>query len=548
MKQGTVAPKKILVVEDDPEIRLGTVRLLAKNGYQVFEAENGARGLEAALAVRPDLVLSDVAMPELDGIELCRRVRANPELKSILFMFVSSAHTQSNEQADGLDVGADGYIARPISNRELLSRVSALIRIVEANTRVNEIAVLAAQRERLARQVLENPNDPTGIKESQASLDLALLSAQMGAWRWDIVTDQRHFDDRGCRLLGLDPATFHGTNAEFLAAVHPDDREKVKAHSAQAREHDTRCAQEYRVVWPDGSIHQISSRGGLTLDPADRPLRIDGIIWDITERKRAEEEKDRLQARLAQAQKMESVGLLAGGIAHDFNNMLGVILGHSELALDQLAPNQPIRANLEYVYQAARRSADITRQLLAYARKQTIAPRVLDLNTTVAGAFTTLRQFLGKDIDLTWRPGAGLWSVKVDPTQIEQILTSLCANAKQAISGIGTVTIESGNRVLNESDCTTHTDFSPGDYVHLSVTDTGCGMDQKTQTHIFEPFFTTKGLGKSMGLGLATVFGAIKQNRGAIEFHSELGQGTTFTIYLPRYADEAVRMETERKG
>jgi signal transduction histidine kinase len=265
---------------------------------------------------------------------------------------------------------------------------------------------------------------------------------------------------------------------------------------------------------------------------------MDGILWDITERKRAEEEKDRLQARLAQAQKMESVGLLAGGVAHDFNNMLGVILGHSELALDQLDSqldsNQPIRANLEHVCKAARRSADLTRQLLAYARKQTIAPRVLDLNETVAGLLTTLKRLLGDAICLTWRPGSGLWPAKVDPAQIEQILTNLCVNAKDAIDGEGTLTIETGNSVIHESDCVAHAEVPLGDYVRLAVRDTGCGMDKETQSHIFEPFFTTKGFGKGTGLGLATVYGGVKQNGGFIEFHSEPGQGTTFTIYLPR--------------
>ena len=509
MKEVPTVPKKILVVEDDREIRTATVRLLTRTGYQVFEAENGARGLEAALAIRPDLILSDVAMPELDGIELCRRVRANPVLKATLFMFLSSTRTKSSEQADGLDVGADGYIARPIGNRELLSRVSALLRIVEANTRA---------------------------KESQARLSLALLSAQMGAWQWDIVADLRCFDDRVCSLLGLDPTTFRGTSSEFLAVVHPDDRENMKAHSVQAAAQDPRYAREYRVVWPNGSIHHISSRGGLTLDPTGRPLRMDGILWDITERKQAEEEKDRLQARLAQAQKMESVGLLAGGVAHDFNNMLGVILGHSELALDQLDSNQPIRANLEHVCKAARRSADLTRQLLAYARKQTITPRVLDLNETVAGLLTRLKRLLGDAICLTWLPAPGLWPAKVDPIQIEQILTNLCVNAKHAIDGEGTLTVETGNSVIQESDCVAHAEVPLGDYVRLAVRDSGCGMDKETQSHIFEPFFTTKGLGKGTGLGLATVYGGVKQNGGFIEFHSEPGRGTTFTIYLPRQA------------
>ena len=266
-----------------------------------------------------------------------------------------------------------------------------------------------------------------------------------------------------------------------------------------------------------------------------------GVGTDISDRKQAEREKARLQDQLAQAQKMESVGRLAGGVAHDFNNMLGVILGNAEMALQGIDPGHPLHGELEEIRKAAERSAGLTRQLLAFARKQTVAPRVLKLNEIVDGMLKMLRRLIGEDIDLAWRPGPDLWPVKIDPAQIDQILANLSVNARDAIGGVGKVTIETKNVVFDEHYHATHADFVPGDYVMLAVSDNGCGMDRETQAKLFEPFFTTKELGHGTGLGLATVYGIIRQNLGFINVYSEPGAGTTFKIYLPRYEGKGVR-------
>jgi CheY-like chemotaxis protein len=251
---------------------------------------------------------------------------------------------------------------------------------------------------------------------------------------------------------------------------------------------------------------------------------------------------------------MESVGRLAGGVAHDYNNMLGVILGHAEMALERVAPTEPLCHNLKEIRKAAERSADLTRQLLAFARKQTVAPKVLDLNKTVRAMSGMLRRLIGEDIDLAWMPGKELWTVNVDPSQIDQILANLCVNARDAIAGVGKVTVETGNISVDEAYCADHAGFVPGEYVLLAVSDNGCGMDAEVLSHLFEPFFTTKALGQGTGLGLATVYGAVKQNNGFINVYSELGQGTTFKIYLPRHAAkqappaEAGRAQAEGRG
>lgn len=261
------------------------------------------------------------------------------------------------------------------------------------------------------------------------------------------------------------------------------------------------------------------------------------IIHDITE-------KRHLENQLLQARKMESVGRLAGGVAHDFNNMLTVILGNTEMAMSRVPPSDPLHNDLRDIHSAAKRSAAITRQLLAFARKQAIRPRPVDLNETVEGMLKMLRRLIGEDIDLAWLPGSGLWPVLADPSQIDQVLANLCLNARDAIIGVGKVTIETGNATFDAAYCADHLDCLPGDFVLLAVRDDGCGMDRATLDHLFEPFFTTKEVGQGTGLGLATVYGIVQQNHGFINVTSAPRQGTIFRIHLPRYTGGADRLES----
>ena len=263
------------------------------------------------------------------------------------------------------------------------------------------------------------------------------------------------------------------------------------------------------------------------------------LLSVLDDEKRMVAERDRLESQLQQAQKMEAVGRLAGGVAHDFNNLLMGIMGYAELCQAQLAPDHPIRDFLDEILIASKRSAEITRQLLAFASKQTIAPKVLDLNETVAGMLKLLRRLIGEDINLVWMPGSNLRSVKLDPSQVDQLLANLCVNARDSIAGVGNITLETGNVVIDADYAATHAEAVPGAYVFLSVSDDGCGMDKETLAQVFEPFFTTKGMGKGTGLGLSTVYGIAKQNSGFVYAYSEPGKGTTFKICLPQVAPEA---------
>ncbi|HAE38026.1 MAG TPA: histidine kinase, partial [Candidatus Riflebacteria bacterium] len=275
----------------------------------------------------------------------------------------------------------------------------------------------------------------------------------------------------------------------------------------------------------------------VTVAPIDYRGKDSALVFvhDITE-------KLRLNEQLQQAQKMEAIGQLAGGVAHDYNNMLGVILGYTEMALDSVDKEAPPHEYLSEIHKAALRSAEITGQLLAFARKQTIAPRILDMNETIDGMLKMLRRLIGEAISLAWVPGSGNLAVKMDPTQINQILANLCVNARDAMSGAGKLLIETTAVAFDEDYCSDHPGTLTGDYVQLSVSDDGCGIDAAVKDKIFEPFFTTKSVGKGTGLGLATVFGIVKQNHGFINVYSEIGEGTTFKIYIPMHDVHHVQM------
>ncbi len=268
---------------------------------------------------------------------------------------------------------------------------------------------------------------------------------------------------------------------------------------------------------------------------------------DITERKRAEEEKTKLESQLIQAQKMESIGRLAGGVAHDFNNMLSVILGYAALMKSRLPAGDPLMNNVVEIEKAGNRSKDITNQLLAYSRKQIIAPRPVDLNDLITATQTTIARLIGEDIDLHFSPEKDLGKIKIDPSQVDQIIMNLAVNARDAMPGGGKLTLATGNILLDEAYCRRHLGSTPGHYVLLVVSDNGAGMDTDTLSHAFEPFFTTKEVGKGTGLGLATVYGIVKQNGGFINIDSEPGKGTIFNIHFPRITEEEISEKVVEK-
>jgi PAS domain S-box-containing protein len=345
-------------------------------------------------------------------------------------------------------------------------------------------------------------------------------------------------------ILGYDPGEFVGKNPMNL--LHEEDRKEVDAKLPQLIK-NKKGWKGWVLRWRhrDGTYRYLESNGSPMIDADGELAGYLGADRDITDRIKAEEEKEKLLLQLYQSQKMESIGRLAGGVAHDFNNMLSAILGHAELAMMKIPPSDQLCGDLKAIQAAAQRSAGLTRQLLAFARKQTVAPKVLDLNDTMAGMLKMLMRLIGEDIDLVWMPGTGLWPVRVDPSQLDQIMVNLCVNARDAINGVGKITLESENTSFDQEYCSVHPGFVCGDYVMMSVSDDGAGMSREALDHLFEPFYTTKEVGKGTGLGLPTIYGIVKQNNGFINVYSEPDRGTTIKIYLPRAVGESLEILPE---
>ena len=386
------------------------------------------------------------------------------------------------------------------------------------------------------RDITTRKRTERALGESEAKMRSILDNIGIGV---ALISPQMEILELNHQMREWFPAIDPGQRAICYRAFNDPPREAVCDNCPTQKTLQDGLVHENTMQTPrPGGVRNYRIVSSPILNASGQVTAAIEMVEDITE-------KLSLESQFRQAQKMEAVGLLAGGVAHDFNNMLGVILGYAELALCKVDPAQPLHGDLEKILEAAKRSADITRQLLAFARKQTIIPVVLDLNETVKSMLTMLHRLIGEDIDLAWLPEVDLCPIKMDPVQIDQILANLCINARDAIADVGRVTIETGNAVLDETYCAHHAGFVAGEYVLLAVSDDGCGMDKEILDRIFEPFFTRKGAGQGTGLGLSTVYGIVKQNNGFINVYSEPGNGTTFSIYLPRCTDRTVDTRRE---
>jgi PAS domain S-box-containing protein len=366
------------------------------------------------------------------------------------------------------------------------------------------------------------------LRESQAFLEAAQAVAHVGSWVSGMGPhDRLWWSKETHRIFGIEEAAFDGRVETFFAMIHEEDLARVGRASEAAIRGEGPYQVEHRVRRPGGEVRWVYEQAEIVRDPEGRPLRMIGTVQDITERRYLED-----QLRLAQ--KMEAVGRLAGGVAHDFNNMLGVILGYAELLVQRLPPEEPLRSQALEIRRTSERAAALTRQLLAFSRRQVLQPRILDLSLVVSNMEEMLRRLIGEDVHLVTAAEGDLGLVKADPGQIEQVIMNLAVNARDAMPGGGRLTIATANVELDEARAAGRPGVQPGPYVMLSVSDTGGGMDAETLSHLFEPFFTTKEPGRGTGLGLATAYGIVKQSDGHIWVMSEPGHGTSVTIYLPR--------------
>ncbi|MHB0915379.1 MAG: ATP-binding protein [Thermoleophilia bacterium] len=407
------------------------------------------------------------------------------------------------------------------------------------------IALFAlALRRQVAARTRELSSSNEAIRRSDRLLRETQSLARLGGWEYNCDDGRLEWTDEVYNIYGVGPDYDPCDIRRNISYYAPEDAPVIEKAFQQAIEHGKPYDLELQLIREEGERIWVRTTGQPVVKDG-KVVRVAGNIIDITRSRQLEEERRQLREQLELSQKMELVGRLAGGVAHDFNNMLNVILGYAELALERISPEDPLHHDLLEVQSAARRSTAITRQLLAFARKQAIAPEAVDLNQAVSSMLKMIQRLIGEDIRLTWLPGDDLWPVKIDPAQVDQILANLCVNARDAIAGVGTITISTRNIAGGQAGPFRNVAHALGDCVLLTVQDSGSGMNDETMARIFEPYFTTKERGHGTGLGLATVFGIVKQNDGFIEARSEPGNGTTFAVYLRRHTATASDAENE---
>ncbi len=387
----------------------------------------------------------------------------------------------------------------------------------------------------IVRDITSRKHAEMALQASEERLRQVIRASQIGVFDLDFVSQTVYWspEQRAIWGWGADEPLAWDEHRQY---IHPDDRETVVLASAAAHSRSDGVFElEHRIVRRSGDTRWLIVRAQAFFEGNNRRLiRVIGATRDVTEERAAREERDELHERLVQAQRLESIGRLAGGIAHDFNNILNIIIGCAEMAALESDPSV-VSGYLDEILKAATRSADLTKQLLGFARRQTAMPRVVDLNDFVSASLKMLRRLIGEHVTLSWHPGVELWPVRIDPGQIDQILVNLMANARDAIADVGGVVIHTEN--VPVSSTAQYPGLPPGEYVRISVVDNGKGMDTETQRHLFEPFYTTKLAGRGTGLGMASVDGIVRQNAGAITVTSDVGRGTTVNIFLPRALD-----------
>jgi signal transduction histidine kinase/DNA-binding response OmpR family regulator len=544
---------RVLLADDNADLRNYIGRLLRDHGYEVETVADGEAALAALRALRPDILVSDVMMPRLDGFGLLRAVRDDASLRDLPIVMLS-ARAGDDAKVEGLDAGADDYLTKPFSARELLARIAS--NIAMARLRRESVEAVSASEAKAREQA----------ERVQLALDAGAI---IGTWVWNVQTNHFVGDERFARSFGLDPVRCRAglTLEDAMASIHEEDRSHVEAEVGEAlrRGGPYRC--EYRVRQYDGVYRWIEANGRVDQDQDGNPIRFPGVLIDIDHRRAIEAElrelNQRLESRvqlaidqreqaedaLRQAQKMEAVGQLTGGIAHDFNNLLAGISGGLQMLETRIAQGRldAVPRYIDAVQGAAKRAAALTQRLLAFSRRQTLDPKPTNLNRLIADIEELVRRTTGPTIEVEVAAGVGLWPILIDQNQLENVLLNLCINARDAMPDGGRLTIETANRSLDRSTEPEH-DLPPGQYVSLSVTDTGIGMSKETVGRIFEPFFTTKPLGQGTGLGLSMIYGFVRQSNGQIRVRSELGRGTTMCLYLPRHSGEATDSETAKEG
>ena len=528
--------KRILVVDDLEENRYLLRTLLAGNGFDVLEAGEGKEALRTARESKPDAVVTDLMMPGMDGFTLCRAWMQDDALWRIPFIVYTATYTDPKDRRFVLELGADDFIIKPAEPDALIAAVqSALLR---ARPKTIEPPSLDAAeffeqysrrlQEKLDRKISQLAETKDVLVDYVTRCEAILDMAQTAVVSIDADHNIRSWSYPAECLFGYTEAEAIGRPLTFIFPQrrHLELGEKLKTAAATKR----------AVRFETERLH----RDGLTLEIAvsisylGEKIGFVASIADIAEQKKADDEKEKLEKKLAHSQRLESIGLLAGGLAHDFNNLLMVINSHADILARELQENSPLREGAYRIGEAGARAASLTQQLLAFSRRRPMRSEVIDLNKIVTDVHRMLERLIGEDVVLEVDTAEDLGHITGDISQIDQVIMNLAVNARDAMPEGGKLLIETRNVSLSRDDAEASPPLRPGRYVMLRVSDTGCGMDEETRARVFEPFFTTKDRTRGTGLGLATVYGIVQQSRGFIEIDSEPSRGTTFSILFPR--------------
>lgn len=535
----------ILIADDKPEnLRLLT-RILNGNGYLSHAAINGRLALELIRNTQPDLVLLDIRMPEMDGYEVCRRLKEDRKLADIPVIFISGLR-DTEDKVKAFEAGGVDFITKPFQVQEVLARVETHLALRRMRLRLEELvqertSELQVKTEQLQIEIAERKKIEQTLRRSEELHQEAEEIAHIGHWELKHGANCFAYSQEGHKIFEINDEANCLSFEAFLGRIHPEDRDLVAEAFSRSIHGNTQHDIIYRLLFPENRVKYVHEKCKTGYDADDRPVCSVGTVQDITPLKRAEAEREAAKQQLAQSQKMEAIGTLAGGIAHDFNNMLQAIIGYSTLLTHALPKESEEYAYAESIKTSGRTAADLIRQILAFSRKNEYLPQPLQVQLILKEVLKLLKGSLPSTIFIKEKINQRAGFIWADATQLHQIIMNLATNAFHAMLATGgTLTVELNEINIDRKMKDRIPGLNIGKHIELVVRDTGYGMDAATMERMYEPYFTTKEKGEGTGLGLSTVHGLVKQYHGSIVAESEPGKGTTFSIYFPVVEADAV--------
>lgn len=528
---------KILIVDDKEDNIYLLESLLSGNGFEVARAKNGISAMEVLGENECDLIISDILMPGMDGFEFCRRVKRDDKLKSIPFIFYTATYTDKKDEELALSLGAVRFIIKPEKPDVFLGIVKDILenfKTVSVDSQMTQVGdeteIYKLYNERLIKKLekkmleLEKEKfERTEVEKENKMLVQAIKSIGECVSIADANDNILFVNEAFQKTYGYTSEEIIGNSFSMFRSVHTPMEQFEEIYNETLK---GGWKGEILQMKKDGTEFPVLLSTSVVLDQLGKPIALIGVANDITDRKKLEDQ-------FRQSQKMEAVGRLAGGVAHDFNNMLTVINGYAELLKMRLDEKDPLYKFINDISKAGDRAEMITRQLLAFSRKQVLSPVILDITKTIKELDKMLNRLIQEDIELKTHLDPNTGKIKADPGQIEQVILNLAINARDAMPNGGKLSIETKTVQFNEPFTWEKSEILPGEYVLIAIQDSGEGMSKEIVEHIYEPFFTTKKEGKGTGLGLSTVYGIVKQSGGFINVYSEPGIGSTFKIYFP---------------